>query len=319
MSFQMYEDIGHGITRIDTAMMREELAACYLLGGPEYAIIETGTHNTVPIILDLLDQRGIARDQVRFVIPTHVHLDHAGGVGGLMQALPDATLLVHPAGARHMIDPAKLKAGAMAVYGEAAFAEMYGDIIPVEESRVRTMADGERIELGDRQLVFYDTPGHARHHFCVHDPLSQGIFTGDTFGLAYPRLTTHQGPFIFPTTTPVQFDPAALKASIRRLLALNPARIYLTHYGMVDAPQALGERLLAQVDDYVALAEDVAASSPAEQWEGELMGRMADYLFASAREHGCALSESELQDVLGMDVRLNSQGLAVWLSARNTG
>lgn len=220
MSFPVYQDLGHDITRIDSAMLREELAACYLLrgasangGADEYAIIETGTHKTVPIILALLEQRGVRRDQVRYVIPTHVHLDHAGGVGGLMQALPEATLLVHPAGARHMIDPGRLKAGAMAVYGEDAFTEIYGDIVPVAAERVRAMADGTSAAVGDRQLVFYDTPGHARHHFCVHDPQSRGIFTGDTFGLAYPRLHTHRGPFIFPTTTPVQFDPPSSTAN----------------------------------------------------------------------------------------------------------
>lgn len=317
MPDQMYEDIGYDITRIDTGMIHEELAACYLLkGGEAYAVIETGTHNTVPRILDLLDQRGIGREQVKYVIPTHVHLDHAGGVGGLMQALPNATLLVHPRGARHMIDPSKLKAGATAVYGEQAFAEIYGDVIPVDEDRVRTMDEGDEVTVGERRLVFYDTPGHARHHFCVYDPASRGIFTGDTFGLCYPPLVTDKGPFILPTTTPVQFDPPALKASIRKLLALEPARLYLTHYGRVDNPKPLGERLLAMVDDFVALAEDVAGSTDDSGLEPGLMAAMEDYLAQSVKEHGCDLTDDELQAILGMDIRLNSQGLAVWLRAR---
>ncbi|WP_303761393.1 MBL fold metallo-hydrolase [Alcanivorax jadensis] len=318
MTVPTYQDIGHQITRIDTAMVHEGLAACYLLqAGDACAIIETGTHNTVPIILALLDARGIQRSQVKYVIPTHVHLDHAGGVGGLMQALPEATLLVHPRGARHMIDPAKLKAGATAVYGEAMFAKIYGDVIPVEENRVRIMEDGDQALVGDRKLVFYDTPGHARHHFCVYDPTSQGIFTGDTFGLSYPPLTTDKGPFICPTTTPVQFDPPALKASIRKLLALDPQRLYLTHYGMVENPQPLGERLLTMVDDYVTLAENVAPTSDADAQGKALMAAMGDYLFRCAREHGCDMSDEQLQAVLGLDIQLNSKGLAVWLQARH--
>ena len=318
MTVPTYQDIGHQITRIDTAMVHEGLAACYLLqAGDACAIIETGTHNTVPIILALLEARGIPRSQVKYVIPTHVHLDHAGGVGGLMQALPDATLLVHPRGARHMIDPAKLKAGATAVYGEAMFAKIYGDVIPVEESRVCTMEDGDQVRVGERKLVFYDTPGHARHHFCVYDPTSRGIFTGDTFGLSYPPLTTANGPFICPTTTPVQFDPPALKASIRKLLALAPQRIYLTHYGMVENPQPLGERLLTMVDDYVALAETVAPTRDTEVLEKALMTAMGEYLFRCAREHGCDMSDEQLQAVLGLDIQLNSQGLAVWLQTRH--
>lgn len=314
MSFEMYHSLPFGITRIDTAMVHEELAACYLLEAEgECAIIETGTHNTVPIILALLDEKGIQRDAVKYVIPTHVHLDHAGGVGGLMAALPSATLLVHPRGARHMIDPSKLKAGATAVYGEKMFAEIYGDVIPVSADRVRTMEDGDTVMLADRELRFIDTPGHARHHFCVYDPLSKGIFTGDTFGLSYPALTTDKGPFIMPTTTPVQFEPEALKASIQRLLDLRPERIYLTHYDMVEDPQSLGERLIPMVDDYVALAKQVAEHGAQEDFQASLETAMGNYLFGKAREHGVTVDDDTLSAILGMDIRLNSQGLAVWL------
>lgn len=314
MTFQVYHPLPLGITRIDTAMVHDELAACYLMeAGGECAIIETGTHNTVPIILALLDEKGISREQVQYVIPTHVHLDHAGGVGGLMQELPEATLLIHPRGARHMIDPSKLKAGATAVYGEEKFAEIYGDVIPVDEARVRTMEDGETVMLGDRRLEFYDTPGHARHHFCVYDPLSKGIFTGDTFGLSYPSLTTDKGPFILPTTTPVQFEPQALKASIQRLLDLQPERIYLTHYDMVENPLPLGKRLIPMVDDYVTLANRVAANSDPDDLQASLEAAMGKYLFGKAREHGVTMEDVALQQILGMDIRLNCQGLAFWL------
>ncbi|MZR64427.1 MBL fold metallo-hydrolase [Alcanivorax sp. DP30] len=316
MTFQVYHSLPFGITRIDTAMVHEELAACYLMEeAGECAIIETGTHNTVPIILALLDEKGIDRGAVKYVIPTHVHLDHAGGVGGLMQALPQATLLIHPRGARHMIDPSKLKAGATAVYGEEQFAEVYGDVIPVDEGRVRIMEDGDSVMLAQRELVFYDTPGHARHHFCVHDPASKGIFTGDTFGLSYPSLVTENGPFTLPTTTPVQFDPEPLKHSIRRLLALKPERMFLTHYGMLEDPQEPGERLLGMVDDYVTLAEQAAPGEAAGLLE-RLESALQEYLFGRARDHGVTLSKDELQAALGFDINLNSQGLKVWLQQR---
>ncbi|HEX5360077.1 MAG TPA: MBL fold metallo-hydrolase [Fluviicoccus sp.] len=315
MPFEPTLDLGHGITRIESGMVRDELVACYLVhGGEEYALIETGTNNSVPRIMDLLAQRQIRPEQVTYVVPTHVHLDHAGGVGGLMQCLPEATLLVHPKGARHLIEPGKLKAGAIAVYGEAEFAKVYGDIMPVEASRVRSMEDGSEALLGSRKLVFLDTPGHARHHFCVFDPESRGIFTGDTFGLAYPALTTAKGPFIIPTTTPVQFEPEALKASIKRLLALQPERMYLTHYGVVENPQGLGERLLGQVDDYVARALAARDAGGAGDLEARLVAGMRAYLFARAREHGCGQGDEELEGLLGMDLRLNAQGLGVWLA-----
>ena len=316
MTIQTWEDIGYQITRIDSGMVRPGLAACYLLwDGNEYALVETGTHHTIPIIMALLDARDIAREKVKFVIPTHVHLDHAGGVGGLMQQLPNATLLVHPKGARHMIDPEKLKAGATAVYGEAQFQQIYGDIIPVDATRVREMQDGDTVTLGNRTLAFYDTPGHARHHFCVRDSLSNGIFTGDTFGLAYPTLTTDQGPFIIPTSTPVQFDPDALKASIQKLLNLKPARMFLTHYGPVAHPERLAPQLLAQIDDYVAMAQAVRREVSEDQWESALIERLSAYTFSRAHAHGCSQTDSELEAELGMDMRLNGQGLAVWLQS----
>lgn len=316
MTFQDYDDIGFGITRIDSGMIRPGLAALYLLESKgEYALVETGTHNSIPTIMKLLEQRGIESGQVKYVIPTHVHLDHAGGVGGLMQLLPNATLLIHPKGARHMINPEKLKAGATAVYGEAYFTEIYGDVIAVDAQRVREMQDGETVTLGDRILTFYDTPGHARHHFCIHDTLSNGIFTGDTFGLAYPTLATENGPFIIPTTTPVQFDPDALKHSIKRLLALNPDRMFLTHYGMVEHPEPLGQSLLAQIDDYLKIVAR-AKQQPSEQRENFLIAQLTEYTFKRARDYGCALTPDQLQNALGMDMQLNGQGLAVWVQSQ---
>lgn len=314
MSFEMYEDLGNGITRIDSAMIHEELAACYLMGSEdEYALIETGTHNTVPHILALLSSRQIGLEQVKYVIPTHVHLDHAGGVGGLMQVLPNATLLIHPHGARHMINPKKLRAGAMVVYGEVRFKEIYGDVIAVDEARVRQMEEGDQVLLGSRTLTFYDTPGHARHHFCVHDSQTNGIFTGDTFGLAYPTLASAKGPFIFPTTTPIQFEPDELKHSIRKLLALKPDCMYLTHYGKVTHPAPLGQQLLAQIDDYVALGHAARQMHPPHALENALIEKLTEYTLARAREHECPHTETELRQILAMDMKLNAQGLMVWL------
>lgn len=314
MTFQTYLDLGHNITRIDTRMIKEEMAACYLLESKdEYALIETGTHHTVPIVLALLEQRGIALSQLKYVIPTHVHLDHAGGVGGLMEALPDATLLIHPKGARHMINPGKLKAGATVVYGEEAFGRIYGDVIPVEESRVQIQEDGSEVKLGDRSLFFYDTPGHANHHFCIYDPQSKGIFTGDTFGLAYPALTTEKGPFIMPTTTPVQFDPQALKQSIQRLLELKPEIMYLTHYGPVKKPENLSVSLLEQIDFYAAKGQELEASVPPHELESQLITALTDYTLAKIAGHGCSQDEETLRKMISLDMRLNAQGVIVWL------
>ncbi len=222
----------------------------------EAAFIEVGTNSSTPRLMKILEQRGWKPQDVTYVIVTHVHLDHAGGAGSLMQLLPNATLLVHPYGARHMIDPAKLEAGSRVVYGDEMFDRIYGKLIPVEEQRVRIMHDGDDVTmLGNRQLRFMDTPGHARHHFCVHDSLTNGWFTGDTFGLSYREFDTENGAFLLPTTTPIQFDPEPLKASVRKLVEVGPEYMYLTHYGRVSEVAGLAKVMTDGVDKLVEIAE----------------------------------------------------------------
>lgn len=323
MAFSEYQPYDHGITRIDTGMVREELAACYLMeDGDEVAIIETGTHYTVPVILKLLQEKNIESEQVKYVIPTHVHLDHAGGVGGLMEKLPNAKAVIHPLGARHLIEPQKLKAGTIAVYGEHGFKNTYGDLIPVEESKVIIGENGLTLSLGSRTLTFIDTPGHARHHFCVHDSLSQGIFTGDTFGISYPNLIGKDRAFIFPTTTPVQFDPEALQTSISKLMALKPKKMYLTHYGELMNPQLYHEELIDQIQHYaeiaLACAELTASQGNAKDLSVLIQERLTSFTLSRSETCGVDLSEQELLATIGMDMHLNAQGLAVWINRQTS-
>jgi glyoxylase-like metal-dependent hydrolase (beta-lactamase superfamily II) len=300
-----------GIRVIDTGFVRPQFAASYLIvENGRAAFIDTGPNAAVPRLLEALAAEGLAPDAVDYVIATHVHLDHAGGVGTLMRALPQARLVIHPRGARHMIDPSALMEGVRAVYGEAVAARDYGELVPVDERRVLTTSDGMQIDLAGRPLVFADTPGHARHHHCVWDERSRGWFTGDTFGLAYPDLATPSGPYIMPTTSPVQFDPDALRASIDRLLARSPQRMYLTHYGSVDEPELLAARLLAQVDDMVAAARRLAA---VPQRHERLRQAFRDIYIQALRRLGSTAPDEHLEALLETDVELNAQGVAVWL------
>ena len=183
------EPLGDGVAAIDTGFHRDRYDAAYLVvEGGRAATIDTGTAHAVPRLLAALAAAGLAPSAVDFVIPTHVHLDHAGGVGQLMQALPRAQVIVHPRGARHLVDPAALWEGALAVYGQAQMDRAYGRLEPVPAERVRVTADGETIALAGRPLVFAHTPGHALHHHCIWDARSSGgWFTGDNFGMALPE------------------------------------------------------------------------------------------------------------------------------------
>lgn len=302
----------HGITTIDTGYGdRPRFCAAYLLvQDGRAAFIDCGSNDSVPRMLAALEAQGLARDAVDWLILTHVHLDHAGGAGALMRELRNARLVVHPRGAPHMIDPSKLVAGATAVYGEAAFARHYGTLLPVPSERVVEATDGHVVELAGRPLLCVDTPGHARHHIAVWDAASRGWFSGDIFGLSYREFDTAQGAFIVPTTSPVQFDLGEMLASLRRMLAAEPAAVYLTHYGRVDEVQRLGADLLEQVDAMVALARE-CDGDPARH--ARLVAALTALYVERARRHGVADAQVCVPQLLAMDIELNAQGLEVWL------
>lgn len=308
---EFLQSFADGIHAIDTGFHRPAFDAAWLVvEGGRAAFIDTGTNHAVPRLLGALESLGLGPEAVDWVIPTHVHLDHAGGVGLLMQHLSAATVLVHPRGARHLIDPSRLIASATGVYGEAEMARSYGQIVAVPAARVRTTTDGMTVELAGRALRFLDTPGHARHHHCLWDERSRGLFTGDTFGLSYREFDTEQGPWLFPTTTPVQFDPPALRASVERLLKLDPRWLYLTHYGRVGDVAKLGADFLAQLDDAVALGR---RARDATDRHAALKRGLAELYRGRLVRHGCALPVEQVDELLAMDVELNAQGMGIWL------
>ena len=236
------------IVTIDCQYIFPKFAAAYLLiDDGKAAFIDNNTAHSVPLLLQALKEQGLKPEQVEYVIITHVHLDHAGGTSQLMAACPNATLLTHPRAARHMIDPSKLVASARIVYGNETFDKLYGRIEPIDEKRVRVMQDGEDLALGSSKLHFFHTRGHANHHMCIVDQASNSVFTGDSFGLAYPALQTH-GLFIFPTTSPTDFDPKEAKLSVQRIVDTGALNAYPTHFGVVEDLPGASKQLLAELD-----------------------------------------------------------------------
>ena len=307
-----YQDLGHGITVIDAEYGTSGVAALYLMiEGDQVAIIETGTNHSVPLIKEVLESKGLSFSNVRYVIPTHVHLDHAGGAGELMHNCENAELVIHPFGAAHMIDPSRLEAGTIAVYGELSFRKLYGSIRPIDADRVIEAPDGFKLKLNGRELEFLDTPGHARHHFCVYDKTSNGFFTGDTFGLCYPQLTTAEGPFSFATTTPVQFDPDALLISIDRLISYKPEQMYLTHFGAIKPSASIVSQLKNAVKDIKKIA--LKAKDVTENRVEYLQKKLLQHVLAKLAEMKCEQSVEFQTAVMANDIELNAQGMDVWL------
>jgi len=305
------EPLDQGLYAIDTGFHRDQFDAAYLMvQNGRAAFIDTGTNFSVPRLLAALDAVGLQRDAVDWVIPTHVHLDHAGGVGLLMSELPQARALVHPRGARHMVDPSALYQGALAVYGQQEMDRAYGQLVPVDAARVVSSADDMTVELAGRALTLIDTPGHARHHHCIWDETTRGWFTGDTFGLSYREFDTAQGAWILPTSTPVQFEPEALARSIDRLLARAPQWVYLTHYGRVGQVAALGQTLQRLLDETVTLARRLRDHPHRHE---ALKSALHALYVEDLRRHGAAHSADDIARLLSIDIELNAQGIAVWL------
>jgi glyoxylase-like metal-dependent hydrolase (beta-lactamase superfamily II) len=295
---------------IDCHYLQPQVAAAYLLVENDEAVfVETNTTHAVPYLLDALRKQNLSPDQVKYLIITHVHLDHAGGASALMQACPNAVLLAHPRAAIHMVDPTKLVRSARAVYGDENFTQLYGEINPVDAKRVRSMQDGETISFGSRELNFFYTRGHANHHFCILDSISEGVFSGDAFGLAYPALQK-RGLFIFPSTTPTDFDPAEARLSIQKILTSGARRVFLTHFGEVDELEDAAGQLMEHLDFSEGLLHQLVKSTLADD---ELVNfcenKLREYFAGVLEEKGLA-GDSEVWELLKLDLDLNAAGIA---------
>jgi glyoxylase-like metal-dependent hydrolase (beta-lactamase superfamily II) len=299
-------DYEHGISAIDSGYHRPMLDAIHLMvEGDRAAIIDAGTNHSVPLVLEAMRQKGLRPEQVDYVILTHIHLDHAGGAGLFMREFPNATLTVHPRGARHMADPGKLVAGTVAVYGEEATRRMYGDILPVPVDRILQTPHAASIRLNGRELQFLDTPGHARHHVAIVDTRSGHIFAGDVFGLSYREMDQDGGQFIIPTTSPVQFDPEPYHRSIDLVMQHKPEVVYVTHYSQIRDIRAKGAVLHRLVDAHAELGlreKDAGAARPERLREG-----VKRIVLEEARRWGSLLPDARILEIYSNDVELNAQ------------
>ena len=301
--------IANGIKVIDSGYYSKDFASIYILRqNDKVAIIETGNNFSVSNIQKALEKDGLSFSDVAYVIPTHVHLDHAGGAGQLMKQCKDAKLIVHPRGARHMIDPQKLIAGATAVYGEKKFKELYGDIIPIEANKVIEAEDNFLLDFEGRELKFIDTPGHAKHHFCIWDKQTGTMFTGDTFGISYRDLDKDGEVYIFPSTSPVQFDPKALVESINKIMEYNPHRVCLTHFSAIKPSKQVVEQLIDGIKFVSNLAKKYATHNDAELIIRE---KMMEYFLKGLSKIGVA-DLNFCRERLELDVKINTQGLIYW-------
>ncbi|NUM54972.1 MAG: MBL fold metallo-hydrolase [Candidatus Hydrogenedentes bacterium] len=275
------------------------------------AFVDTNTAHALPYLLGALDAAGIARDAVDYVIVTHIHLDHAGGAAPLMKACPNATLICHPRAARHLANPRRLVAAVKQIYGDEVFDRLYGTIEPIEESRIRSVADDETMAFGARTLRFVHTLGHASHHICIHDSGSNGVFTGDSFGLYYEWMTVDpERPFIMCLSTPTEFDALEARRSVERLLALNAERAYAGHFGELRGMRTAAPTLLYTIDAFERIQHD---ASETDLDDSGLLHFCQERVERVAWEvcRRCGVEPAQQHQVrLAGDVLINARGLA---------
>lgn len=300
---------------IDCEYLQPGFAASYLLvEGDEAAFVETNTAHATPKLLEALAASGRRPEDVRWIVVTHAHLDHAGGASSLMAACPNATLLAHPRAARHLIDPSRLVASAVGVYGEETFRSLYGRIDPIPAARVRAMADDSTLSWGARSFRFLHTRGHANHHLVVHDSATDGVFTGDSFGLRYPMLQK-AGLFVLPSTSPTDFDPEAAVDSVG-LIARTGSRAFLTHYGELTEVEAAAEQLLRHLAFSARLLQEaVDSDTSGPELDAFCEQALRAHYERSLAAGGVTLDEDEWQ-LLQLDLQLNAQGIAFTASRR---
>jgi len=312
-------DLGFEITLIDAHDLgKEQRTGSYVLHGDDLTIIETSASPSVPYILEGLKELGIDPAEIKNIIVTHIHLDHAGGAGLLLRSCPNAKVYVHPRGQRHLADPSKLILSARTVYGDE-FDQLFDPILPIPEDRLVVMNDGETLKISEnRVLTFYDSPGHAKHHFSIHDSLSNGMFTGDTIGVAYPQLLEQGFELYLPSTSPNQFDPDAMLNSLKKIEGLQVDRIYFGHYGVSENPSSVYEQIRSLLPKYVEAGEKVWSRFESDSFEKKheeltkALGKEIQDFLAGENIH----PEGEIAEILQLDVSVCSMGIIDYLAKK---
>ena len=234
----------------------EIIATAVLHGTPGVALIDPGPSTTLERLRSELDRMGMTVGDVRHILLTHIHLDHAGVAGTLVRENPSIEVIVHERGAPHMTDPSRLIASATRLYGAADMERLWGEFEPVPADRIRAVAGGERVTAGGRELLVAYTPGHASHHVSYFDPSSRIAFVGDTAGIRRGR-----GDYVMPPTPPPDIDLDAWRASEDRILAWDPDTLFLTHFGPFHQPRLHFQQLMENLATWSRIVRRLLADS----------------------------------------------------------
>lgn len=298
---------------IDTHdLNRDGRTSAYVLIDEKIALIETSASPSVPYLIEGLKELNISLEEIDYVIVTHIHLDHAGGAGLFLQNCPNAKFVVHPRGASHMIDPSRLIASAKSVYGQA-FDELFDPIVPIAAERVIEIGHGEVLHLGEHQLTFYHTEGHAKHHVSIHYSATNGMFVGDTTGVRYPEMDGEAVDLIIPSTSPNQYDPETMEKSIQFYERMNVSELYFGHYGVYKNPQEAYRQVRYWTPIFLTEGEkSLAASNSFEEQTKLLDERLKANIHQYLHEQGIP-DHHPVYQTLPFDTQVSAMGILDYL------
>ena len=308
-------EIAPDIFRLDVLYPFPGRTCCYLLVHDNTAaLVDCGARRGVDVVMTVLKEKNIPPENVKWLLITHPHLDHAGAAGNLMQFLPKATLAGHPSTIKHLVDPyAALVPGVKSLYGDDFYNAHYEKVEAVPAIRTHPLTDGELLLLGDdRALRAIYSPGHSWNHVCFHDIKDSFLFCGDAYGISYPTLNNVVSKtLLFPTTVPPQLDLTAMEKTVRKLNDLKPKQVGLTHFGAFAADENLFEQLLAAIREWPEMAEKLYDESPADFQE-----RITSYLLDWMAAQTSGNNDAFLREHQNLDAVLNAHGFEYWMQKR---
>jgi glyoxylase-like metal-dependent hydrolase (beta-lactamase superfamily II) len=302
----MHTRIGPGVIQIDTLLGGwHNVTAGYLIEGTEPVLVETGSQSSVDALLEAMTELNVAPDALAGIAVTHIHLDHAGGVGDVARAFPNATVYVHEKGARHLVDPSRLVRSAAMVYGDL-LDSLYGRLDPTPAERLHILQDGETISIdANRTLTTVDSPGHAKHHLALHDSESGLLFAGDAVGVRLPDAGV-----LRPATPPPDFDLDQALTSLRRFAERRPTGVALAHFGLVPDPMDT----LAEAEGTLRAWADVAEKAYREDRD---IATALDEAFGQELNGVDPVHREKLETLNG--IHSNAAGFRRWLETRGNG
>lgn len=299
--------LGERLYIIDTMDLGlPERTGCYVLTENDGAtLIETSASPSKPYIEKGLTALGLGLKDIKRIILTHIHLDHAGGAGLFAASCPDAKIIVHPKGIRHLANPARLIEGAKVVYGDR-FDDLFDPILPIPLDQMEALTHEEQVKLSsDRTLTFLDHPGHAKHHYGIFDSLTKGMFVGDTIGIHYKAFEDRGDPLFLPSTSPNQFDPEAMRASMVSVQSYKPERLYFGHYSMSENVNEAFRQVSLWLDLFLEATETVLKKNGNHE---TLVQTLSDLVYTKSSAAKLPKGHAERQ-IIDLDLQVSAMGL----------